>query len=129
MNFDLTKNILKCCFEVMKELGSRFLESVYKNALFIAMKQRGIQVSTEKAFEVVLRQQKIERYIADLINEDSIIIELKCCNYLIPEHQVQLTNYLAVSNIPTGLLINFGNTNNCVIQRFLSTKAMTSRFR
>ena len=107
MNFDLTGNILKCCFEVMKELGSGFLESVYKNALFIAMKQRGIRVSTEKAFEVVFRQQKIGRYVADLIAEDSIIIELKCCDYLIPEHQAQLINYLTVSNIPIGLLINF----------------------
>mgnify|MGYP002814525477 CR=1 FL=1 len=94
----------------MKELGSGFLESVYKNALFIAMKQNGIGVSTERQFEVVFSQQKIGRYIADLVVEDSVIVELKCCSCLSPEHQAQLINYLTVSDIPIGLLINFGNT-------------------
>ena len=110
IHFDLTGNILKCCFEVMKELGSGFLESVYKNALFIAMRQSGIQVSTEQSFEVVFRQQKIGRYVADLVVEDSVIVELKCCNCLTPEHQAQLINYLTVADISIGLLVNFGNT-------------------
>ncbi len=62
---DLTGSVLGCCFEVAKELGCGFLESVYKNALFIAMKQKG----------------------------------LKCCGYLLPEHQAQLINYLKAAQI------------------------------
>ena len=110
IHFELTGNILSCCFEVIQELGAGFLESVYKNALFIAMRQKGICVSTEQAFEVIFRQQKIGRYVADLIAEDSVIIELKCCNFLLPEHQAQLVNYLTVSDISIGLLVNFGNS-------------------
>ena len=53
IHFELTGKILSCCFEVMQELGAGFLESIYKNALFIAMRQKGIRVSTEQAFEVV----------------------------------------------------------------------------
>jgi len=110
VHFELTGTILSCCFEVMKELGAGFLESVYKNALFIAMKQKGMNVFTEQAFEVVFRQQKIGRYIADLVVENAVIVELKCCGSLLSEHQAQLINYLTVADISIGLLINFGHS-------------------
>ena len=52
---ELTRSILGCCFEVMKELGPGFLEKIYKNALLITMKEKGLQVETEKPFEVVFQ--------------------------------------------------------------------------
>ena len=103
----LTRSILGCCFDVMKELGPGFLERIYKNALLITMKEMGLQVETEKPFEVVFRNKVIGRYSADLIVEKTVIIELKCCESLIREHQAQLFNYLKVSGLPIGLLINF----------------------
>jgi GxxExxY protein len=106
---NITENIIGCCFEVMKELGSGFLENVYKNALYLAMKQRGLNVSVEQSFEVVFRKHKIGKYIADLIVENLIVVELKCCKTLLPEHQAQLINYLKASERPIGLLVNFGN--------------------
>ncbi len=109
VHFDLTGKILKSCFDVMNELGTGFLESVYKNAVFIALKEEGLSVSTEQCFEVIFRQKKVGLYIADLIVEDSVIIELKCCACLSQAHQAQLINYLVVADIPIGLLINFGN--------------------
>lgn len=105
--FEITRTILGCCFEVMKELGPGFLERVYKNALLIAMKEKGLRVETEKSFEVVFRNKVIGRYVADLVVENTVIIELKCCENLIREHQAQLFNYLKVSGLPIGLLINF----------------------
>lgn len=48
--FELTSTIMQCCFEVMKELGPGFLERIYKNALLIAMKQKGLQVEVEQPF-------------------------------------------------------------------------------
>ena len=56
----LTRDILGCCFAVMKELGPGFLERIYKNALFLAMTQDGLQVEVEKVFEVKFRG-KIQR--------------------------------------------------------------------
>ncbi len=56
---DLTGCVLECCFEVAKELGCGFLERVYKNALFIAMKQKGLDVSKERSYEVVFLKHKI----------------------------------------------------------------------
>jgi GxxExxY protein len=105
---ELTKIILGCCFDVINELGSGFLESVYKNALIIAMREKELHVQVEKRFEVTFHKQRIGVYIADLIVNEKVIIELKCCEYLLPEHQAQLINYLKVSGLQIGLLVNFG---------------------
>ena len=86
LHADLSENIIGSCFEVIKELGSEFLENVYKNALFIALKQKGLNVSVEQSFEVVLRNHKIGKYIVDLIVENLIVVKLKCCKVLIPEN-------------------------------------------
>jgi GxxExxY protein len=94
---------------VIKELGSGFLEKVYKNALFIAMKQKGLNVSVEQSFEIVFRNHKVGKYVADLIVKDLIVVEIKCCKVLIPENQAQVINYLKASGLPIGLLVNFGN--------------------
>ena len=105
--FTLTQKIFGCCFEVMKELGPGFQEVIYKNALLIAMREQGLQVETEQTFEVIFRGRVIGRYRADLVVEKTVVIELKCCENLIREHQAQVFNYLKVSNLPLGLLINF----------------------
>jgi len=108
---ELTSLILKCCFEVVNELGAGFLESVYKNALFLALQQKEILIEVEKPFEVYFRGQKIGFYKADLIAQGTVIIELKCCKCLLPEHQAQVINYLKAANVPVGLLVNFGHRN------------------
>ncbi|MBS0651725.1 MAG: GxxExxY protein [Verrucomicrobia bacterium] len=105
---DFSEKIIGCCFEVMRELGTGFWEKVYKNALFIAMKQKGLNVSVEQTFEVTFRNCKIGRYVADLIVENVIVVELKCCTTLLPEHKAQVINYLKASGMSVGLLVNFG---------------------
>jgi GxxExxY protein len=105
----LSSAILGSCFEVMNELGIGFLESVYKNALFFALKEKGLLVEAEKSFEVYFKRQKVGLYKADIVVENLIVIELKCCKNLLPEHQAQVINYLVVSNLPVGLLVNFNN--------------------
>lgn len=95
----------------MQELGCGFLESVYKNALVIAQKQKGLKLNVERSFEVFFRHQKIGLYTAELVVEETVIVELKCCKCLLPEHQAQTINYLAAADLPVGLLINFGHRN------------------
>lgn len=97
--FNLTSDILKTSFEVMNELGSGFLESVYKNALCYALKQKGFSITVEQRFDVYFRQQKVGVYIADLVVENALIVELKCCRNLLPEHQAQVINYLSATSL------------------------------
>ena len=91
---DISEVIIGCCFEVMKELGAGFLENIYKNALFIALQEKGLTVQVEQSFDVIFRNRKIGKYIADLIVENLIVVELKCCKTLLAEHQSQVINYL-----------------------------------
>ena len=88
---ELTGSILSCCFEVMKELGPGFLERVYKNALLMAMRQKGLQVEVERSYNVIFRGKVIGRYVADLDKQKpaesatSHKVEVKSCpcpNYL-----------------------------------------------
>ncbi len=105
----LSSTILESCFNVMNELGIGFLESVYKNALFFALREKGLLVETEKLFEVYFKRQKVGYYKADIVVENLIVVELKCCKNLLPEHQAQVINYLVASNLPVGLLVNFNS--------------------
>ncbi len=109
LHSDLTRQIIHCSFDVIKELGAGFLENVYKNALYIAMKEKGMNVSVEQKYEVIFRKHKIGKYKADLVVDNLVIVELKCCRSLPPEHQAQVINYLKASGLTVGLLINFGN--------------------
>ena len=106
-HWSLTETILGCCFDVMNELGVGFLEAVYKNALIVALQQKGIYVQKEVLFEIIFRGAKIGHYIADMV-VGGVIIELKCCKCLLPEHNAQVINYLKAAKLSVGLLVNFG---------------------
>lgn len=107
-NSHITQPILGCCFDVMNELGVGFLETVYKNALIVALEQKGLRVRSEVHYEVLFRGKKIGHYIADILVSDEVIVELKCCRCLLPEHKAQVINYLKASGLSVGLLVNFG---------------------
>ena len=106
---EISEKIIGSSFEVLNELGCGFLENVYKQALAIVMSEKGLKVLVEQPFEVKFRESVIGNYVADLIVENLFVVELKHCKTLLSEHQAQLINYLKASNLPHGLLINFGN--------------------
>ena len=108
LHADITEKILKAAFEVSKELGSGFLESVYKNAMVIALRAMGLKVETERPISVKFRGQQVGQFYADLFVENKVIVELKAVSALAPEHSAQTINYLKATGIDVGLLINFG---------------------
>ena len=105
---ELTGKILQVCFEVMNELGSGFLESVYEKALLIGLEQKGIKTKNQEPLTVKFRGKTLGEFYADILVEDKIILEIKAVRALLPEHQAQLINYLKATNKEVGLLINFG---------------------
>lgn len=106
----ITARILESCFEVSKELGAGFLESVYQNALVIALKQKGQQVQVQVPIAVMFRGENVGNFVADLLVDQKVIVELKAVTALTPEHQAQVINYLKASGIEVGLLVNFGRS-------------------
>jgi GxxExxY protein len=79
-------------------------------ALLIALQQKGLKVVAEKPIEVTFRGQGVGQFYADLLIEDTVIVELKAVAALSPEHKAQLINYLKATGIEVGLLVNFGNS-------------------
>ena len=104
----LIREILDCAREVRKELKQGFEEKVYKNAMFIELKSRGLDVKTEAEYQVGYKGHIIGLYKADMVVNDSVVVELKANTALCTANEVQLVNYLNVSGIDDGLLINFG---------------------
>jgi GxxExxY protein len=107
---DLTEKILAACFEVCNELGPGFLESVYQNALLIALEERGLAAKSQIPISVSFHGKPVGDFIADILVEDKIILELKVVSALTPIHQAQVINYLKATGIEVGLLINFGKS-------------------
>ena len=105
----LTGAIIGCAFEVLNELGSGFLESVYEKSLLVALKQKGLEAEMQKPIKVDFRGHVVGDFFADLIVEEKILIELKAIRQLAPQHEAQIINYLKATGIETGLLLNFGN--------------------
>ncbi len=106
---ELTELILGCCYDVANTLGAGFLEAVYKNALIVALSERQVKIDAEKTYDIIFRTKRVGLYIADLVVDNTVIVEVKSCSVLLPAHQAQLINYLAASSCPIGLLVNFGN--------------------
>ena len=100
--------IIECAKTVRKHLTPGFEEKVYKNAMFIELRDNGITVEVEVPFNVQYKGTVIGEYRADMIAERKVIIELKAINALASIHEVQLVNYLTATGIDNGLLINFG---------------------
>ncbi len=105
---DLTDVILKTFYEVYNELGYGFLERVYQNALYIELKNKGLEVVPQKKIKVYYRGNVVGDYYDDLIVEDRIILELKAVEFIVEQFENQLLNYLRGTDCEVGLLLNFG---------------------
>ncbi len=105
---ELTDQILSAFYEVYTELGYGFLERVYQNALFFELQDRGLKVATQQRFNVFYKGRGVGEYFTDLIVNDLVILELKACETMKEEHEIQLRNYLRATTIEVGFVLNFG---------------------
>ena len=106
---DITYAINGAVFEVNRVLGPGFLEKVYENALLIELKRRGLKAENQVPIKVLYKEDVVGEYIADLLVEKQVIIELKTVENLDKIHEAQLLNYLNATGIKVGLLVNFKN--------------------
>ena len=107
---EISEEIIGAAYDVHNTLGSGFLEKVYQNALLIELKLRGLGAEAEKPIIVHYRGEVVGNYIADIVVDDKIIIEVKAIRVLSEIHEVQLVNYLTATGIEVGLLLNFGKS-------------------
>jgi GxxExxY protein len=106
---ELTEIIIGCVYRVYNQLGAGFLEKIYENALMIELKRAELSAQPQYPIKVYYNEIIIGDYVADIVVEDKVIIELKAVNNLVKAHEAQLVNYLKATKIEVGLLINFGD--------------------
>ena len=106
---ELTEKVLEAAFEVSKELGTGFLESVYERSMMIALLQKQITATQQVPLSVKFRGAIVGDFYADLLVEGKVVVELKAVTRILQEHKAQVINYLNATGIEVGLLINFGN--------------------
>ena len=120
--WEITEKIIRCSYKVFNSLGSGFLESVYENALSIELGKSDLFYETQKSIQVFYEGESVGNFVADIIVDGKIIVELKAVRDLSVAHEVQLVNYLAATRIPVGLLINFSETKVQVKRKYLDLR-------
>lgn len=105
---DLTYRIIGCAFEVHNRLGHGFLEKVYEAALVYELLLCGLSVERQVRLAVQYKDAVIGEYVADLIVEGVVLIEIKAIRAIDPAHIAQCINYVTATRLPIGLVINFG---------------------
>lgn len=104
---EITYEINGAVFEVNRVLGPGFLEKVYEKALLVELEKRGIKAEGQVPIKVSYKENIVGEYIADILVEEMIIIELKTVETIDKIHKAQLLNYLKATGLYVGILVNF----------------------
>lgn len=104
---ELTEKIIGCAYDVYNKMGFGFLESVYEKCLLIELKKAGLEAEPQKDIAVRYEDEVVGEFKADILVEDSVIVELKSVKQITQAHEVQLVNYLVATGKPVGLILNF----------------------
>lgn len=104
---DITGQILKIAFEVHDTLGCGFLEKVYERALIYELQQIKMKTEVQKSIKITYKGQNVGNYMADIVVEDKVIVELKAVDFLAMIHKAQVLNYLRATGYRVALILNF----------------------
>jgi len=105
---EITEKIIGCAYRLANTLGCGFLEKVYENALAHELRKAGLRVQQQASVQVHYDDVVVGDYVADLIVEGNVLVELKATKAIDQIHMAQCLNYLKATGLRLGLLINFG---------------------
>ena len=104
----LTEAIIGAAIEVHRELGPGLMESAYEECLCYELSVRGIAFQRQVVLPVSYKKVKLDcGYRMDIVVEETVVLELKAIEQVLPLHEAQLITYLKLSRKPVGLLMNF----------------------
>jgi GxxExxY protein len=107
---EITEKVIGCAYAVSNELGCGFLEKVYANAMYVEVTRNGLRAQSEAAITIRYRGVVVDEYVADLVVEGQVLVELKAVKNLDEVHVAQCLNYLKATGFRVCLLINFAKT-------------------
>jgi GxxExxY protein len=109
MNYEISRKVIGCAMKVHRDMGPGFLERVYENALSIELRRKRIKFERQVSILVYYHGEVVGHYIADIIVDNELLLELKALQSITGPCKSQLLNYLKASGIPAGLILNFGS--------------------
>jgi GxxExxY protein len=104
---ELTEKIIACAYTVYNKMGYGYLESVYERCMLIELADVGLNTEVQKHLKVLYKGQVVGDFVADIIVNNTVIVELKSVSKIVKAHEIQLVNYLVSTNKPVGLILNF----------------------
>ena len=109
MNYDhaISDQIIGAAIEVHRQLGPGLLETPYKKALRLELLYQGLQIEMDRHIPLIYRGEQIGEYIADLVVENTVVVEIKSVSRLEPVFTAQVVTYLRLTNLHVGLILNF----------------------
>ena len=113
-----TSKIIGLAIEVHSQLGPGFLESIYHQALAIELTEAGIPFQSQKPLIVSYKGRIAGSFIADIVVEDRLLLELKALDSILSVHELQIVNYLKATGLDLGLILNFGKSTLQIPRKF-----------
>ncbi len=104
---DLGYRLVGCALEVLGELGHGLHEKPYENALVIALRDAGIAFRQQENHPILFRGETVGLFVPDLIVDDRVIVDIKVIDKITSHEQGQMLNYLRITGLRVGLIINF----------------------
>ena len=104
---ELTEKIIGCAYQVYNKMGFGFLESVYEKCLMIELKKAGLVAEAQVPIVVEYEGENVGEFVADVLVEQTVILELKSVRRIVRAHEIQLVNYLTATGKEIGLILNF----------------------
>lgn len=117
--------LMGAAFEVYNEQGYGLAEEIYQQSLEIELEIRSIPFHSKQPLKCYYKERELEKlYVPDLYVFSCLVIELKAVTEILPEHEAQLLNYMRISSMPVGYLINFGHKNTLEWKRFILSELL-----
>lgn len=104
---DETHAIIGCAFEVLNELGHGLVEKCYENALVVEFRRRSIPFVQQPRFEVLYKAERVGEFVPDLVVFNTVVADPKVVDRITDHERGQILNYLKITRLPVGLILNF----------------------
>ena len=125
---ELSNKVINAYYNVQKILGKGLAEKVYENALCIELEEMGIPYVRQKELPVEYKGHNIGNYIADIVVDEKIILELKAVNAITQEHVAQTLNYINLTHSKVGYILNFSQQEGLGFKRLLGLSARDEEY-
>jgi GxxExxY protein len=125
---EINELIIGSSYRIYNKMGFGFPESVYRNCLLLELQKMDLQAEAQYPINTYYEGQLVGKFIADILVENKIIVQIKSVNRIIPVNEQQLVSYLAATQVETGLIINFGENKIDIIHKHRKQPSQTSLF-